>query len=121
MIGWSYGGGGVLAAAKAMPAERPITKVVMYYPVCRGAGPWSTSITGLMLLGGQDDVAYPSLCKPVTDGVPADRLRVVTFPNARHGFDMRGFPEHADQAGTPVYNAEAAKVSWTAVMAFLKQ
>jgi dienelactone hydrolase len=48
-------------------------------------------------------------------------LRVVTFATARHGFDMRGFPEHADQAGTPVYNAEAAMASWTAVMDFLKQ
>lgn len=120
VIGWSYGGGGVLAALKAMPADPPIAKAVMYYPVCRGAGPWSAPVSGLMLLGGKDDVAYPSLCKPVSDGLPADRLRVVTFPDARHGFDNRGLPEYADQAGAPAYNAEAAKVSWADVMAFLK-
>ena len=33
VIGWSYGGGGVLAAMKAMPGAPPIAKAVMYYPV----------------------------------------------------------------------------------------
>ena len=38
VIGWSYGGGGILAALKAMPPGSPVfTKAVMYYPVCRGA------------------------------------------------------------------------------------
>ena len=36
VIGWSYGGGAVLAALQAMPLDPPITKAVMYYPVCRG-------------------------------------------------------------------------------------
>jgi dienelactone hydrolase len=120
VIGWSYGGGGVLVALKAMPPDPPIGKAVMYYPVCRGAAPWSTPIVGLMLLGAKDDVAYPTLCKPVVDGVPAERLRVVTYPDARHGFDNRGFPEHADISGAPVYNAEVAKASWAAVLEFLK-
>jgi dienelactone hydrolase len=120
VIGWSFGAGGVLAALKAMPAHPPIAKAVMYYPVCRGAAPWSVGVVGLMLLGDKDDVAYPLLCKPVVDGVPADRLRVVTYPDARHGFDNRGFPGHAQQSGAPVYNVEAAKASWTAVLEFLK-
>jgi dienelactone hydrolase len=122
VIGWSYGGGGVLAALKAMPPDPPIAKAVMYYPVCRGAVPWSTAVAGLMLLGGKDDIAYPALCKYVVDGVSADRLRVVTYPDARHGFDVRGLSERADQPpGAPVYNAEAAKTSWAAVLDFLKQ
>jgi dienelactone hydrolase len=120
VIGWSFGAGGVLAALKAMPADPPIAKAVMYYPVCRGALPWSAAVIGLMLLGQKDDVAYPALCKRVVDGVPAERLRVVTYPDARHGFDNRGFPDHAEQSGAPVYNAEAAKASWTAVLAFLR-
>lgn len=120
VIGWSFGAGGVLAALKAMPADPTIAKAVMYYPVCRGALPWSAAVIGLVLLGEKDDVAYPALCKRVVDGVPAERLRVVTYPDARHGFDNRGFPEHAEQSGAPVYNAEAAKASWTAVLAFLK-
>jgi dienelactone hydrolase len=120
VIGWSFGAGGVLAALKAMPADPPITKAVLYYPVCRGAVPWSASIVSLMLLGGKDDVAYPTLCKPVMDGVSKDRLRVVTYPDARHGFDDRGFPDHTDQSGAPVYNADAAKASWVTVLEFLK-
>ena len=93
----------------------------MYYPVCRGAGPWPARVDGLMLLGGKDDIAYPELCGVVAKGVPAGRLRVVTYPEARHGFDMRGLPEPARQlSGAPAYNAEAAKESWAAVLEFLK-
>ena len=66
-LGWSYGAGGVLAALKAMPTDPPITKAVMYYPVCRGAAPWTTNTTGLMLLGAIDDIAYPALCDAVGD------------------------------------------------------
>jgi dienelactone hydrolase len=119
VIGWSFGAGGLLAALKSLPPTSPIARAVMYYPVCRGAVPWSASVLGLMLLGAKDDVAYPTLCKPVVDGVPAERLRVVTYPEARHGFDNRGFPDHADQSGAPVYNADAAKASWVTVLEFL--
>jgi len=120
VIGWSFGSGGVLAALKAMPSTPLVAKAVMFYPVCRGASPWSAAVVGLMLLGGKDDIAYPSLCKPVVDGVPADRLTVITYPDARHGFDIRGFQGRADQRGAPVYNPEAAKASWATVLDFLK-
>jgi dienelactone hydrolase len=120
VIGWSYGGGGILAALQAMPRDPSIAKAVMYYPVCRGARAWTTQISALMLLGGKDDIAYPNLCKPVIDGVPADRLHVITYPDARHGFDISGFQGNPDQPGAPVYNADAAEASWTAVRNFLK-
>jgi dienelactone hydrolase len=54
------------------------------------------------------------------DDVPADRPRVVTYPDARHGFDNRGFPGNADQSRAPAYNAEAAKSSWATVPEFLR-
>jgi dienelactone hydrolase len=121
VIGWSYGAGGVLAALKAMPAKPSITKAVMYYPVCRDAGRWSTTVPGLMLLGAADDVAFPALCAAVAKGVPAESLRVITYANARHGFDQRGMAEGTDQpAGMPVYNAEASDASWTTVREFLR-
>ena len=121
VIGWSYGAGGVLAALQAVPAKPSITKAVMYYPVCRGAGRWSTTVPGLMLLGAADDVAFPALCAAVAKGVPAELLRVITYPNARHGFDQRGLPERSDQpSGSLVYNAEASSASWTAVREFLQ-
>jgi dienelactone hydrolase len=118
VIGWSYGAGGILAAMRSVPSDALIAKAVLYYPVCRGAPPWSDSATGLMLLGAKDDIALPALCGRVSNDVPPDRLRVITYPSARHGFDMQGFPTDAP-SGAPAYNAEAAKASWAAVMDFL--
>ena len=121
VIGWSYGGGGVLAALKAMPAGPPLlAKAVTYYPDCRRAMPWSsTSLSVLMLLGGMDEVALPALCDRAMKGAPPNSLRTVLYPNARHGFDMRSLPERAE-FGRLGYNAEAAKASWTAVLDFLR-
>ena len=122
IIGWSYGAGGLLAALKDMPSDLPITKAVMYYPVCRGAVPWSANAAGLMLLGGTDDIAFPALCDAVIRGMQPDKLRTVTYPSARHGFDMRGLGERADPpSGSPGYNADAAKASWSVVTDFLKK
>jgi len=69
-IGWSYGGGGVLAALKAMPAEPPlIGKVVLYYPDCRQATPWrSAGVSVLILMGGMDEVTPPTACERVLKG-----------------------------------------------------
>ena len=121
VIGWSYGGGGVLATLKTMPTPSTFTKVVLYYPVCRGATPWTAAVTGLLLLGEKDDIAFPNLCNAVVNGMPPDKLRTITYPNARHGFDMRGLPDRPDQpSGAPGYNADAARASWSAVLDFLK-
>jgi dienelactone hydrolase len=119
VIGWSYGGGGVLAALNATPRDASITKAILYYPVCRGAGSWSAIASGLMLLGAADDIASPTLRNVVTKGASAETLRVITYPNARHGFDMRGNSE-TQTPGAPAYSPEAASASWTAVMEFLK-
>ena len=119
VIGWSYGAAAVLAALGAATPDTPITKAIMYYPVCRGARPWSGVTAGMMLLGAADDIALPALCDVVTKGVPDERLKVVSYANARHGFDMRGLSE-TKAAGAPAYDPEASAASWTAVMEFLK-
>ena len=121
VIGWSYGGGGVLAALKAMPpGPPPFTKAVLYYPDCRRGTPWSsTSVSVLMLMGARDEVALPALCERAVKGVPPSSLRMVLYPDARHGFDMRGLPERAE-FGRLGYHAETAKASWTAVLTFLQ-
>jgi dienelactone hydrolase len=50
-----------------------------------------------------------------------DMLWTITYPNARHWFDMRGLPERADQPSRePGYNAEADKAAWAVVLDFLK-
>ena len=120
VIGWSFGGGGVLAALSSMPSGPPLlAKAAMYYPDCRRALPWSsTSVSALMLMGTKDEVALPALCDRVIKGMP-NRSRAVLYPNARHGFDMRGLPDRAE-FGRLGYNAEAAKASWTTVLEFLR-
>jgi len=121
VIGWSYGGGGVLTALKGTPRTPPIAKAVMYYPVCRGAGPWAADVIGLMLLGQLDDIAFPSLCDAVAEGVPPAKLRVITYQNTRHGFDMRGWTARSDfPSGSRSYNADADKAAWSAVLDFLQ-
>jgi dienelactone hydrolase len=121
VIGWSYGAGGVLAALTAMPQEPPLlAKAVMYYPDCRRAMPWSSpEVSALMLMGASDEVARPALCDAVIKAAPANSLRTILYPNARHSFDVRSLPESA-QLGAVGYNAEAAQASWTTVLDFLR-
>jgi dienelactone hydrolase len=122
-IGWSYGGAGVIAALTAMPPGAPaFAKAVMYYPDCRGAVPWAvTTVSAMVHLGAIDEVAPPALCDGIIKRAPPDRLRAITYPNARHAFDLRSLPERTQyQFGTIGYNAEAAQASWATTVAFLK-
>jgi dienelactone hydrolase len=121
-IGWSFGGGGLLAAVEAMPAVGSplIAKAAFYYPVCSRAKRWlSSEITGLMLLGGADEVALPKLCDVVIRGAPPGSVRIIVYPNARHAFDNKSLPERAE-FGRIGYNASAAEASWRAVLDFLQ-
>lgn len=118
VIGWSFGGGGVIAALRAMPANTPgLAKAVMYYPDCRGEAAWQgTASSVLMFLGADDDVARPALCDAVIKGAPQNGLSVVTFADAYHAFDVRSLPQRSQQPfGTLGYNAEAATKSWQMV------
>lgn len=121
-IGWSYGGGGILAAlAQASAGAAPIAKVVLYYPVCREARGWTVPVQGLIFLAGLDDLAPAALCEAPSKETPGNLLRVVTYPNARHAFDAHSLPEsQALRQGTIGYNAPAAQSSWEEVRAFLR-
>jgi dienelactone hydrolase len=121
-IGWSYGGGGVLAALRTMPPGPPVfQRAVLYYPDCRRAMPWTaTGVSALMFLGELDDVTRPALCDPVVKGARTNNLRTILYPNARHAFDLRSLPERAQfPFGTLGHNAEAARSSWAAALDFL--
>jgi len=122
VIGWSFGGGAVLAALRAMPAgARPIDKAITFYPDCRRATPWTAGgVPVLMLLGGSDDVAPAALCDPVIRGAPPGSLRAVTYPTARHAFDVRSLPARVQYPfGTLGYDAAAARAAWEAALGFL--
>ncbi len=74
-----------------------------------------------MFLGSNDDVARPALCEPVTKAAPPNSLRLVTYPNAYHAFDIRSLPKRAEYPfGTLGYNAEAAADSWRMIRELLK-
>ena len=123
VIGWSFGGGGVIAALRTMQAGAPrLARAVMYYPDCRGETAWSDpSISALMFLGSDDNVARPALCEPVAQGVPPNSLTLMVYPNAYHAFDVRSLPQRAEYPfGTLGYNAGAAADSWAKVGDFLK-
>jgi len=121
VIGWSYGGGGVLAALSIMPPGPPVlTKAVLYYPDCRRAVPWtSPGVSVLLLMGSIDEVALPALCDAVIKKAPPNSLRAALYPNARHAFDVQSLPERTE-FGRTGYNAEAARASWAAVLEFLR-
>lgn len=123
VIGWSYGGGGVIAALGAMsPGSAAFTKAIMYYPVCRGLRPWSVpGVAALMHLGAIDEVAPAAVCEALARGVPANALKVIVYPNARHAFDVRSLPARTQyQFGTIGYDADAARASWAATVSFLR-
>jgi len=94
----------------------------MYYPACRETQPWSVSgVSALMHLGAIDEVAPPGLCDTVVKEAPPNSLRAITYPDARHAFDVRSLPERAQyQFGTIGYNAEAANRSWATTVEFLR-
>jgi dienelactone hydrolase len=96
VIGWSMGGGGVLAAISELPAGRaaPFRRAVAYYPVCWGVRtPWPVKVPLLMLLAGRDEVSSTPACqdlvKRLGEGPP---IEVRLYPNARHAFDVPDLP-----------------------------
>lgn len=122
-IGWSFGGGGLISALGNMPPGPPLLKkIVMYYPDCRGARPWTVrGISVLMLMGASDDVAPPSLCSAVIRSEPSGTVRALTYPGAYHGFDAAGIRQPIQfEGGTVGYNSAAAKASWAWVRLFLR-
>ena len=125
VIGWSYGGGGVLAALRAVPSGPPDARegsdVTTLIVVARRPGR-PAGIAALLLLGANDDVARPAVCEPVVEGRAAGHTsRGRRIPMRLHAFDMRGLPECTEYPfGTIGYNAEAANASWATLLDFLK-
>ena len=96
VIGWSMGGGGVLAAIAAVPAgpAAPFRRAVAYYPVCWSVPtPWPVRIPLLMLLAGRDEVSSTPACQDLVKRLgegPSIQVRV--YPDARHAFDVPDLP-----------------------------
>jgi dienelactone hydrolase len=95
VIGWSMGGGGVLAAIGRLPAGRPapFRRAIAYYPVCWGVDtPWPTKIPLLMLLAGRDELSSTPLCQELVKRLGDQPIEVHVYPEARHAFDVADLP-----------------------------
>jgi hypothetical protein len=54
---------------------------------CTSCAASSESTGGVAAPRGRNATSMEALSKPVVDGAPAYRLRVVTYSEAQHGFD----------------------------------
>lgn len=120
-LGWSFGGGSVLAALGSHGADQLVfTRAIAYYPYCDGVRPWSNRIPVLVLRGGADDVAPQRLCEPALVGSRAD-LKIVDYPGAQHAFDIPDLPPKMTYPfGTVGHHPQAAAAAWDEVQRFLR-
>lgn len=122
-MGWSFGGGAVLAALGSHSADQLIfTRAIIYYPYCAGVGPWSNRIPVLVLRGGSDTVAPQRLCESALGtGTSKADVKIIDYPDALHGFDISELPPKMEyQFGTMGYHPQAAAAAWDEVQRFLQ-
>lgn len=124
VVGWSHGGGGLLAWLQAQGSAEPmVAGVVGIYPECDTRGPWSTPIPVLLLLGTADDISLPERCDRIAGGLPSQaNLLVERYQGGRHGFDLTEGPEMLELGGgfTVGRNDAAGRAAWRKVFWFLE-
>jgi len=76
LLGWSYGGGGVLQVLAALDRnpEVKVAAIGAFSPSCLGVTPWSATVPVLMLLGSADNVAPPEFCRNSFAKAPLQRM-----------------------------------------------
>lgn len=139
VMGFSMGGGSVLAALEKGPMEQRYTEKfragIAFYPVCQNA---SGLMTGpvLVLIGDKDEWNPASSCEAMAAGrtelgaprTPGDRssIELVIYPGAHHDFDLvelsvisgRGLTVKGHRIE---YNEEATKDAIARVRGFLQR
>ncbi len=103
LIGWAHGASAVLWAVRPQLATRgkepDYRSAIAFYPECRISSRtgWSARVPTLLLIGGNDDVAAPALCKQMVDGARGRTAltRITVYPDAPHDFDRADLPLRA--------------------------
>ena len=97
MLGWSHGGGSVLATITKPPASGPgFAAAVSFYPGCtrraKTPGKFRPYAPLLVLIGEADDWTPAAPCKALAAAVAArgDPMQIVTYPDTYHDFDNPG-------------------------------
>ena len=108
VLGWSWGGGGSLAAAMA---GNGIHAAVAYYPACRNLPATAVTVPTLILHGEADNVVSLKACEDIIS--KSETLVLRTYPDAHHAFDSPALdPPREYRFGTLGYNRQAAAAAW---------
>lgn len=136
LIGWAHGASTVLWAVRPQLAGRgkepDYRSAIAFYPECRISSRtgWSARVPTLLLIGGNDDIAAPSLCRQMVDGARGRTAltRITVYPDAPHDFDRANLalraldghdpalPEHGHIGGDAEARSDAQKqvAAWLA-------
>lgn len=120
VIGWSLGGGGVLAALEMLPpGKRQLRSAVALYPDCSDLRPWRAAIPAFVVLAANDTIQPPERCQHLFALEAAD-TEVRVYSNSHHGFDMSELPTRITPTLPPLaYNEATAAAAWSDISNFL--
>jgi dienelactone hydrolase len=123
VIGWSHGGGGVIAWLQALAEqESSVVGAISVYPSCRGRSQWVSAVPVLVVLADADDIARPETCDEILQRLPdGTHVEVRRYGEARHGFDFTEGPEVLPIGGgmTVGRNPIAGENAWLEIFSFL--
>jgi dienelactone hydrolase len=139
ILGWSNGGGSVLATITRPPASGPgFSAAVSFYPGCtrRAKAPekFRPYAPLLVLIGESDDWTPAAPCVALAAAVAArgDSMQIVTYPNTYHDFDNPGITKkrvrkevpngvHPGNGVTTAPNSEAREDAKRRVAIFFRE
>ena len=147
ILGWSHGGGSVLATISKLPKsgsgsesehDEGFAAAVSFYPGCtsksKAADKFHPYAPLLLLIGEADDWTPAEPCKTLTTAVAArgEPMRIVTYPDTYHDFDNPGIKSkrvrsevpngvHAEKGVTVAPNPEAREDAKKRVLQFFTE
>ena len=130
-VGFSHGGGTVLAAAadwedlipwqQKLATRGKLVALVGFYPGCRDTVMRAFKLPLLVLTGANDDWTWARYCEQHAGSLSANAppFQLHVYPGAYHDFDVNG-PEHTVIGHKLAYDAAAAADAKVQLIEFLK-